>query len=75
MSFNQPKPFTLQPPPPPVRVTSATPQVDQGEFTQDHVPAAPGEQTYASVPIPGAYSSPVASPNFQPVAMHFPEQR
>lgn len=29
---------------------------------QEHVPAAPGEQTYDAVPIPGAYSSPLASP-------------
>ena len=27
-----------------------------------HVPAAPGEQTYESVPIPGAYSAPLQSP-------------
>lgn len=33
---------------------------------QEHVPAAPGEQQYASVPIPEAYASPLASPSFAP---------
>ncbi|OCL04880.1 hypothetical protein AOQ84DRAFT_380140 [Glonium stellatum] len=40
----------------------------------DHVPAAPGEQQYAAVPIPGAYASPLASPapaHAVPVAMGF----
>ena len=31
----------------------------------EHVPAAPGEQTYAAVPIPGAYA-PLASPSHPP---------
>ena len=64
-SFSQPKPFTLQPPP--IKVHSATPALQQDGFesapqVQEHVPAAPGEQTYDAVPIPGAYSSPLASP-------------
>ncbi|KAI9761643.1 MAG: hypothetical protein M4579_000877 [Chaenotheca gracillima] len=64
------KPFQLQAPP--IRVQHATPQPAQNGFelapapTQSHVPAAPGEQQYASVPIPGAYDSPVASPAFAP---------
>jgi len=72
-SSSQPKPFTLQPPP--IRVQQATPQPRQDGFepaparaeqVQEHVPAAPGEQQYAAVPIPGAYASPLASPSFQP---------
>lgn len=35
------------------------------ERQNDHVPAAPGEQTYAAVPIPGAYT-PLASPSYPP---------
>ena len=73
-SFSQPKPFTLQPPP--IKVHSATPTIPQDGFeaapkTQEHVPAAPGEQTYESVPIPGAYTSPMASPGMQPSNMTF----
>ncbi|KAL8836548.1 MAG: hypothetical protein Q9170_002868 [Blastenia crenularia] len=70
-AFTQPKPFTLQPPP--IRVQHATPAISQDGFEsvpepqpQEHVPAAPGEQTYDAVPIPGAYASPLASPSFQP---------
>ncbi|KAL8641653.1 MAG: hypothetical protein Q9228_001555 [Teloschistes exilis] len=68
-SFSQPKPFTLQPPP--IRVQHATPSVPQDGFEaapmqNEHVPAAPGEQTYDAVPIPGAYASPLASPSFAP---------
>ncbi|KAI4152803.1 MAG: hypothetical protein LQ341_000638 [Variospora aurantia] len=70
-SFSQPKPFALQPPP--IRVQHATPSAQQDGFDpaptpkpQEHVPAAPGEQTYEAVPIPGAYASPLASPSFQP---------
>lgn len=64
-SFSQPKPFALQPPP--IKVQSASPTTEQEGFdsepkVQDHVPAAPGEQTYEAVPIPGAYSSPLSSP-------------
>ncbi len=76
-SFAQPKPFTLQPPP--IRVQNATPAMSQDGFepasapkVQEHVPAAPGEQVYDSVPIPGAYASPIASPAFhQPQSMNF----
>lgn len=64
----QQHPFCLQPPP--VRVTYATPKVEQegfanpSEMVGHHVSAAPGEKTYEAVPIPGAYSSPVANPSF-----------
>ncbi|KAL8694160.1 MAG: hypothetical protein Q9218_001157 [Villophora microphyllina] len=68
-SFAKPKPFALQPPP--IRVQHATPSVPQDGFEaapkhNEHVPAAPGEQTYDAVPIPGAYASPLASPSFAP---------
>lgn len=69
-SFSQPKPFSLQPPP--IRVQHATPVLPQDSFepaphtTNEHVPAAPGEQTYDAVPIPGAYASPLASPSYPP---------
>lgn len=79
----QPQPFSLQAPP--IKVTGATPKVEQGGFAapvrtqtssppvspgfqerqNDHVGAAPGEQQYASVPIPGAYQ-PLASPSYPP---------
>ena len=38
----------------------------QQERRLSHVDAAPGEQTYASVPIPGAYRSPLNSPGLPP---------
>jgi len=67
------KPFALQPPP--IKIQSATPKVAQNGFERaasppaerriDHVAAAPGEQTYAAVPIPGAYASPLSSPGPQ----------
>lgn len=70
-SLAVPKPFNLQPPP--IRVQHATPSLQQDGFesvsTAEHVPAAPGEQTYAAVPIPGAYASPLTSPAFQPHSM------
>ena len=70
-SLSVPKPFNLQPPP--IRVQQATPSLQQDGFdptTQaEHVPAAPGEQTYAAVPIPGAYASPLTSPSYQPQSM------
>ncbi len=71
-SFSTPKPFSLQPPP--IRVQHATPALEQDGFApavQEHVPAAPGEQTYAAVPIPGAYASPLSSPGFQPQSLNF----
>lgn len=73
-SFSAPKPFTLQPPP--IRIQHATPQVKQEGFEparvqNEHVPAAPGEQTYDAVPIPGAYASPLTSPAYQPQSMNF----
>ncbi|KAL3423917.1 hypothetical protein PVAG01_05664 [Phlyctema vagabunda] len=63
------KPFALQPPP--IKIHAATPKAPQNGFRPAsppaervfvHAPAAPGEQTYAAVPIPGAYASPVNSP-------------
>ncbi|TAQ88395.1 hypothetical protein B7494_g3256 [Chlorociboria aeruginascens] len=66
------KPFTLQAPP--IKIHSATPKLQQGGFDAppqkerviEHVSAAPGEQTYAAVPIPGAYASPLSSPGLPP---------
>lgn len=65
------KPFALQPPP--IKVHAATPKTPQAGFVFpppaqkkerviEHVAAAPGEQTYDAVPIPGAYASPLSSP-------------
>ncbi|KAG8525409.1 uncharacterized protein KY384_009053 [Bacidia gigantensis] len=67
-SFSQPKPFALQAPP--IKVHAASPTTSQDAFgtaprAQEPVPAAPGEQTYEAVPIPGAYSTPLASPGIQ----------
>lgn len=39
------------------------------ELQQDHFAAAPGEQVYESVPIPGAYEAPM-SPGMPPQQMH-----
>lgn len=71
------KPFQLKPPP--IRVQHATPKPAQDSFPHadaesssppqnfnGHVGAAPGEKVYDAVPIPGAYSSPMSSPNFPP---------
>jgi len=80
----QPQPFALQAPP--IKVTGATPRLDQDGFESPvrthtaspplppvspgfqerhnaHVDAAPGEQQYGAVPIPGAYT-PLASPSY-----------
>ncbi|PKY01299.1 hypothetical protein P168DRAFT_242325 [Aspergillus campestris IBT 28561] len=72
--------FQLQPPP--IRVQHATPKQDQAEFAAppapapmspplegpaQHMEAAPGERTYDAVPIPEAYTSPMA-PGFPPNA-------
>ena len=73
------QPFQLQPPP--IRIQNASPKSAQDGFESialasqsrnedrfnEHVEAAPGEQTYAAVPIPGAYASPLTSPSFAPV--------
>jgi len=77
-----PKPFALQPPP--IKIHSATPKTQQNGFEPapppkrqeerriEHVGAAPGEQTYAAVPIPGAYASPMNSPGLaQPQHQRF----
>jgi len=74
------KPFALQPPP--IKVHAATPKVEQTGFGRAasppaerrivHVEAAPGEQQYAAVPIPGAYASPLNSPGMvQPQHQRF----
>jgi hypothetical protein len=57
---------------PPIKIQSAMPKVAQNSFERapsppverkiEHVSAAPGEQTYDAVPIPGAYASPLSSP-------------
>jgi hypothetical protein len=72
-------PFKLQAPP--IKIHNATPRAPQDGFDSaptptaspppqerqnEHVAAAPGEQTYAAVPIPGAYASPLTSPAMQP---------
>jgi hypothetical protein len=61
------KSFALQSPP--IKIQSAIPKVAQNSFERassppverriEHVSAAPGEQTYDAVPIPGAYASPL----------------
>jgi hypothetical protein len=72
--------FKLQAPP--IKIHHATPKMEQDGFetvrpqpsitpppqekVNEHVEAAPGEQTYDAVPIPGAYASPLTSPAFQP---------
>jgi hypothetical protein len=62
------KPFALQAPP--IKIHCATPKVAQTGFGAqappkerviEHVAAAPGEQTYDAVPIPGAYASPLTN--------------
>ncbi|OJD25930.1 hypothetical protein ACJ73_02696 [Blastomyces percursus] len=69
------RPFQLLPPP--IRVQDATPKISQEAFNMpmspatlerrnEHVDAAPGEQKYESVPIPGAYATPLTSPTFAP---------
>ncbi|KAM5434944.1 hypothetical protein McanMca71_002493 [Microsporum canis] len=72
------KPFQLQPPP--SRSSSSihnsphtemhNPPLSPGmaERVNQHISAAPGEQSYAAVPIPGAYRS----PSFAPQGMTLP---
>lgn len=52
---------------PPARTHTTSPPVSPGfqERQHDHVTAAPGEQQYDAVPIPGAYQ-PLASPSYPP---------
>lgn len=47
------------------------PQSQRGEVQQGHFAAAPSEPVYDSVPIPGAYTSPLSSPTVAPVQMTF----
>ena len=54
--------FKLQAPP--IRVHAASPRIGSAEEREEereneHMGAAPGEQTYDAVPIPGAYKSPI----------------
>jgi hypothetical protein len=60
----------------PNRTSSVSPPPLSPGFERrlDHVPAAPGEQQFASVPIPGAYAPPLASPaqaHVQPMGFDF----
>ena len=48
-----------------------SPMLPPAENVNEHMPAAPGEQQYDSVPIPGAYTSP-SSPGAAPQHMAFP---
>jgi len=73
--FTAPKPFALQMPPKtpkqrssasdvsPITASPSSPTVPLSPTLQPHVPAAPGEQEYGAVPIPGAYAAP-HSPGF-----------
>jgi len=76
------KPFALQAPP--IKIHAATPKTAQNGFDAparavsppverriEHAPTAPGEQQYASVPIPGAYASPINSPGLPPSHQQF----
>lgn len=56
---------------PPRAQTASPPTPGLQERQNEHVGAAPGEQQYASVPIPGAYQ-PLASPSHPPAAMTTP---
>ncbi|KAI5195208.1 hypothetical protein AUEXF2481DRAFT_34100 [Aureobasidium subglaciale EXF-2481] len=47
-------------------------QMQPIEQRQGHFGAAPGEQVYESVPIPGSYGSPLSSPAVAPRQMTFP---
>jgi hypothetical protein len=52
----------------PARMGAASPPLASPRFQErnnEHVGAAPGEQQYAAVPIPGAYT-PLASPSYPP---------
>lgn len=73
------KPFTLQDPPVKTHAASAkkgaggggaersvSPVPEQAENRIEHAPMAPREQTYAAVPIPGAYVGGMKSPGFAP---------
>ncbi|KAF2098616.1 hypothetical protein NA57DRAFT_66007 [Rhizodiscina lignyota] len=83
-TFAAPKPFALQAPPirvqnatprqeqegwesVPMRADSVSPPLPQ-ETQREHMGAAPGEQQYEAVPIPGSYASPI-SPSFPPATM------
>lgn len=58
----------------PTRTQTVSPPLPSPAFVErrnDHVGAAPGEQQYASVPIPGAYT-PLASPSYPPAQQQAP---
>ncbi|KAJ9308998.1 hypothetical protein DTO217A2_1367 [Paecilomyces variotii] len=67
--FDAPSVHMSTPSPPPV----GAPTPPQVENINEHVGAAPGEKTYESVPIPGAYSTPVASPSYPPPVHAVPQ--
>lgn len=58
---SSPPPASRMSPPPPSSNSRMSPP-PPAERRIEHVAAAPGEQTYDAVPIPGAYASPLASP-------------
>jgi hypothetical protein len=66
--FAEPKPFALQAPP--IKIHAATPKQKQTGFEPQpsaQMAAAPGEEQYESVAIPGAYAGPsLNSPGFGP---------
>ncbi|KAI9731057.1 MAG: hypothetical protein M1834_005520 [Cirrosporium novae-zelandiae] len=59
---------------------SSTPSPPPQEYEHDredqitHIPAAPGEQQYAAVPIPGSYGAPLTSPSYMPQSQSQPGQ-
>lgn len=61
--------------PPQASTRSNSPPFPQHERVNDHMGAAPGEKQYEAVPIPGAYSSPMASPAFPPQQSQYQHQR
>ncbi|KAF2732277.1 hypothetical protein EJ04DRAFT_566171 [Polyplosphaeria fusca] len=58
----------------PARSNTVSPPLASPGFHErdnEHVPAAPGEQQYAAVPIPGAYAAPAQAPQPTPTAQGF----
>lgn len=60
-------------PSPPVMQDQRSPLMSEAprELQQEHFGAAPGEQVYGAVPIPGAYEAPM-SPGYERSHMQFP---
>lgn len=62
------KPFTLQPPPPPIRVQAATPKMDQGGFASPaRTPSPPSSAQ--GLPSPNLTLAPMSPGYFMPVAV------